>query len=127
LKGICKNCKFEFSYYPSASKGLFCSNRCQGDYLIIKNYESGKRTWKTSRGYFKIKTEYKCAECGISEWNNRPLTLQVDHIDGDRVNNEMDNLRYLCPNCHTQTDTWGVKNISKNGRERLVTNKKQDF
>lgn len=43
------------------------------------------------------------------EWNGRPLCLQVDHIDGDDSNNLIENLRFLCPNCHTQTETYGNK------------------
>ena len=54
--------------------------------------------------------EYKCAICeNIGIWLNQPLTLQLDHIDGDSTNHSDDNLRFLCPNCHTQTPTWGSK------------------
>ena len=50
-----------------------------------------------------------CEECGQSPtWNNKPLTLQIDHKDGNRQNNIEYNLRYLCPNCHTQTPTYGI-------------------
>ena len=52
---------------------------------------------------------------------NKKLSLQIDHIDGNCENNKPDNLRLLCPNCHTQTDTWGIKN--KNiGRRKLKNN-----
>ena len=52
---------------------------------------------------------YVCS-CGqLPEWMGKPLTLQVDHIDGDSYNNVMSNLRFLCPHCHTQTDTYGRK------------------
>lgn len=57
---------------------------------------------------------YKCAFCGnTGTWNDKPLILHVDHIDGDHSNNNMGNLRFLCPNCHTQTDTFGSRNKKK--------------
>jgi hypothetical protein len=50
--------------------------------------------------------EYVC-ECGQEpEWNGKPLTLQLDHINGDYQDDRLENLRFLCPNCHTQTDTF---------------------
>ena len=54
--------------------------------------------------------EYKCACCGISEWQGKPITLQLHHINGDRSHNEDDNLMLLCPNCHSQTDNFCGKN-----------------
>lgn len=54
-----------------------------------------------------------CALCGIQDWMGKPLTLHVDHIDGDNSNNSMDNLRFLCPSCHSQTKTFGAKNGAK--------------
>jgi 5-methylcytosine-specific restriction endonuclease McrA len=53
----------------------------------------------------------QCSECGISaKWNGIPLTLHVDHINGVNTDNRLENLRYLCPNCHTQTDTYAGRN-----------------
>lgn len=50
---------------------------------------------------------YQCLWCGLKDtYNNKPLILQLDHIDGDRKNNSIDNLRWLCPNCHSQTETY---------------------
>jgi len=53
--------------------------------------------------------EYKCFNCGIKEWNHKPISLQLDHINGVNNDNRIENLRFLCPNCHSQTDTWGNK------------------
>lgn len=59
--------------------------------------------------------EYKCACCGnIGEHNNKPLVLQLDHINGVNNDHRLSNLRFLCPNCHTQQDTYAAKNIKKN-------------
>jgi Zn finger protein HypA/HybF involved in hydrogenase expression len=52
------------------------------------------------------KREYKCVLCGINKWSGKPLRLRLDHIDGDCINNEEANLRLLCPNCDSQTDTF---------------------
>lgn len=50
---------------------------------------------------------YLCSECGISTWRDRPLTLHLDHVNGIHNDNRLENLRFLCPNCHQQTETWG--------------------
>lgn len=49
---------------------------------------------------------YLCKECGINKWLGKKISLQLDHEDGDRTNNLINNLRLLCPNCHSQTPTY---------------------
>jgi hypothetical protein len=58
-----------------------------------------------------------CEDCGISEWRERPLPLQLHHVNGVGDDNRLENLRILCPNCHALTDNWGGRN---RGRLRLV-------
>lgn len=55
----------------------------------------------------------QCYVCNLFEWQGKPIALHLDHIDGDRKNNVIENLRILCPNCHSQTDTYCGKNIKK--------------
>ncbi|MCH0570073.1 HNH endonuclease [Streptomyces sp. MUM 136J] len=57
---------------------------------------------------------YACVSCGNrGEWLGRPITLHIDHIDGDRLDNRIGNLRYLCPNCHALTATWCRRNTRR--------------
>jgi hypothetical protein len=55
----------------------------------------------------------QCAICCINDWNGKSLNLELDHIDGNRQNHMLSNLRLLCPNCHSQTDTYRAKNKSR--------------
>lgn len=51
-----------------------------------------------------------CQECGIAAWRGRPLPLELHHVNGDGRDNSLSNLALLCPNCHSQTDSWGGRN-----------------
>lgn len=53
---------------------------------------------------------YKCAICGIDSWMDQPLCLHLDHINGINNDHRLENLRFLCPNCHSQTSTYAGKN-----------------
>jgi hypothetical protein len=59
------------------------------------------------RAMIESGVSYECAVCALGpQWQGRMLNLAVDHIDGDYLNGLLDNLRFLCPNCHAQTSTW---------------------
>ena len=78
---------------------------------ILKGFHPHFQTYKLKNRLLKeglIKNI--CAICDLSTWNNKQINLELDHIDGNRVNHEFNNLRLLCPNCHSQTDTYRSKN-----------------
>ena len=54
--------------------------------------------------------EYKCDECGLDSWNNKNIVLQLDHINGISNDHRLNNLRLMCPNCHSQTETYCGRN-----------------
>lgn len=72
----------------------------------ITSYKLRERLLK--EGFF----EYKCCECGNSTWLNNPIPLELHHKDGNKNNNNLNNLELRCPNCHYFTDTYKSKNRS---------------
>jgi hypothetical protein len=56
--------------------------------------------------------KYECESCGIAEWNGNPISLELNHIDGNSGNHSLGNLELICPNCHSQTETYRSKKIT---------------
>lgn len=82
----------------------FGPKRPLSDYLSNKHKIGSHklRLRLLKEGYF----EHKCYKCDNIEWDQQPIPLELEHIDGDHFNNNLDNLTLLCPNCHAQTPTY---------------------
>jgi 5-methylcytosine-specific restriction endonuclease McrA len=63
--------------------------------------------------------ENRCEICGIDEWMGKPLNAQLHHKNGDGSDNRLENLELLCPNCHSQTDTYGGRNGHRRAKRHL--------
>ena len=81
------------------------------EYLKISaDIQSNKVRMKLLKEGYK---EPRCESCGLTTWMNKPIPLELHHIDGNHHNNTLDNFQLLCPNCHAQTDSWRGRNSAK--------------
>lgn len=77
---------------------------------ILANKHPGYHTYRIKyRLVEELNWEWKCHKCSITEWMGQQCPLELDHIDGDNKNNNLLNLRFVCPNCHAQTATYRNK------------------
>lgn len=87
-----------YNYSPSQNEKMHFNDILKLDRLNGRR-ESSERL---RRAMIESGIEYKCSNCGnCGEWQDEKLTLEIDHIDENRLNNERSNLRFLCPNCHS--------------------------
>ena len=83
------------------------------EYLVIMEKEIIRsHHLKTLLFKYNVK-EKRCECCGLSEWNSKEIPLQLHHKNGNHLDNRLENLQILCPNCHAQTDTYCGKNLLK--------------
>jgi 5-methylcytosine-specific restriction endonuclease McrA len=100
-------------YEPNqAGKGV--TKKDNGNKIPLKEILEGKHPYYQTNKLRKrlISEGYKtgeCEICHITEWNGQPITIELDHIDGNRNNHSLENLKMLCPNCHSQTPTFRGK------------------
>ncbi len=120
----CKFCQKELIPAPSRKDvggKTYCDVKCQQAFRTARKMqdfldgkcvgkEMGFASGEWPRKLLAEHKGYKCASCSISEWNSLPITLEVNHIDGNALNNTIDNLEFLCPNCHSQTPTFRALN-----------------
>jgi hypothetical protein len=118
----CLNCGKELK----SKQAFFCNNTCCAQFKfkeIFKKIESGDATLKEKqyKKYLIEKYGNKCMECGWDKINPfcNKVPIELEHIDGNSENNSLDNLKLLCPNCHSLTPTYKALNIGKGRHKRL--------
>jgi hypothetical protein len=82
--------------------------------IIFKNLHPHYQSFKLKARLFNENhKKNQCEVCNITEWEGKPIKMELHHKDGNRSNHHLDNLMILCPNCHSQTDTFRAKNKKK--------------
>lgn len=71
----------------------------------LKDWEDYNKSTQLKK-HLIIERGHKCESCSLDKWLGREITLELEHVDGNRSNNKIHNLKLLCPNCHSQTKTW---------------------
>lgn len=113
----CLNCGKQMQYRKNTAN-KYCNNKCQKEYEGKRKVDSwldGKidPTSSIIRRYLRENKGYFCEVCNISEWQDKEIVLEIDHIDGNSTNNNPSNFRFICPNCHSQTPTYKGANRGK--------------
>lgn len=110
----------------SANGCIDYTPRSKYKFMDIQDGLTENSTYKTKELKKRLVQEslldYVCAECGLDpEWNGKKLVLALDHINGTNNDNRLSNLRFLCPNCHSQTDTFAGRNVARKNLAKYNT------
>lgn len=105
----------KYGTFLTAKREQAINEYYQKQHELKSSLSFDEKSFKYKRIHILEEQNHSCLHCGIKEWNDEPITLELDHIDGNTNNNSRENLRFLCPNCHSQTDTWRRSWKNKNG------------
>ena len=110
LKRMIEKYNFDISHFKGQGW-----NKDNFDYSRFKN----NNAIKSSTALLAITQlrGWKCEQCNLKEWNGQQIPLEIHHLDGNKLNNDLNNLQLLCPNCHALTENWRGKNICKKNRD----------
>ena len=111
-----RECCARFGCSRSAWQEAVRTGRITPRSTVIPIEELLSKGRRCSRGHLKGRLlkaglkEERCEECGLAEWRGRPLRITLHHVNGDGYDNRLENLRFLCPNCHSQTPNFAGRN-----------------
>ncbi|MFI9462826.1 HNH endonuclease [Streptomyces xiamenensis] len=101
------------------NRGRRSPHRLSAADILVMRPPGGPRARRAllHRALQEMNVPYRCGGCGIGDrWRGRTLVLEIDHVNGDRRDHRLENLRYLCPSCHSQTPTYCVRTSGAVGR-----------
>jgi predicted RNA-binding Zn-ribbon protein involved in translation (DUF1610 family) len=114
ISRLIKRYNIDKSHFPDGRIGQNRIEKPLSEYLVKGKYLTLNGNRLKGKLYKAGLKENKCEECGQGEiWRGAKISLILDHIDGDRDNNELNNLRIICPNCNAALDTHCGKNRKK--------------
>ena len=94
--------------------GKVTNRRKDAESILVYGETRREKTHQLKRAMLEKGIPHICSQCKIdAKYNGKELTLQIDHVNGNWKDNNLENLRFMCPNCHSQTETFGVKNYKK--------------
>lgn len=110
IRRRCNELNISYSHFYVEGNGANFFSTQSLDDILVKNSTYQNISSLKKRLLNSNLLEYKCALCGnTGEWQGKPLILQLDHINGEHLDHRLENLRFLCPNCHSQTETFGSR------------------
>lgn len=118
LKTICQEKNIDSSHMLGQAHNLNEFDYSRFQYGVAIKANNMKNALIHLRGH-------QCEQCLNTKWRDNPIPLEVHHLDGEHLNNELNNLQLLCPNCHALTNNWRGKNINKKSDKEVVT--EEDF
>lgn len=126
-QSIIKRCNIlgiDYSHITNNKKKDIRNRIYTMDEILVENSDYYNMISLKNRLIKEKKWKYECSICKLSEWMGKKIPIQLDHINGNHFDNRIENLRFICPNCHAQTDTYAGKNIK---RETIAKHKIEKY
>lgn len=119
-KNPCRNCGTQIA--PGRLERKYCSEKCCAEYRFNESVNSKNPSSRTMKTFLIKEHGTSCMECGWNKINptSNKVPIELEHIDGNSKNNKIDNLKLLCPNCHSLTPTYKALNKGNGRHERMT-------